>query len=96
MGSRCGATVSGDPEGMKAAGELVVLEQVLVADGEERPPQRREYRQLVVGPFNRHQRGAKRLDLLAVVERPPAHQQVPDTARLERVDVRTRDVRPDS
>ena len=52
----------------------------------------REHRQLIVGPLDRHQRRAQRLDLLAVVERPAADEQVADAARFERVDVRPRDV----
>ena len=82
----------GDAEGVKAPRELVVLEQFLVADRKQRSAQQRKYRQLIVGPFNRHQRGAQRLDLLAVMERPAADEQVTNAARFERVDVRTRHV----
>ena len=68
------------------------LEQLLVADREQRAAQRREHRQLVVRPLDRGERGADRLDLLAIVERLAADQQVRDAARLERLDVRPRDV----
>ena len=68
------------------------LEQRLVADREQRPAQRREHRQLVVRPLDRGERGADRLDLLAIVKRAAADQHVRDAARLERLDVRPRHV----
>ncbi len=86
------AASSGTRNGWKRAAEVAILEQLLVADREERPAQRGEDRQLIVGPLDRHQRRAQRLDLLAIVERRAADEQVPDAARLERLDVRPRDV----
>ncbi len=70
----------------------MILEQVRVANREKRPAQRREHRELIVRPLDRHQRGAERLNLFAVVKRLAAHEQVVDTARLERFDVLARDV----
>jgi hypothetical protein len=32
---------------------MVVVEQLFIADGEQRSAQRREHRELVVGPFDR-------------------------------------------
>ena len=63
------------------------VEQLLVADREQRAAQRREHRQLVVGPLDRRQRRAQRLDLLALVEALAADEQVRHAARLERLDV---------
>ena len=71
---------------------MPVLEQRLVVDREERAAQRREHRQLVVGPLDRRERRAHRLDLLAIVERLAADEQVRHAARLERLDVRPRHV----
>ena len=68
------------------------LEQRFVADREQGPAQRRKHRQLVVRPFNRRQRGADRLDFLALVERASADQHVRDPPRFERLDVWARDV----
>ena len=76
-----------------AASEMVrPLEQLFIADGEEWTAQRRKDRQLVVRPLDGGQRGANRLDFLALVERSPADEHVRDPARLERLDVGTRDV----
>src|SRR4030095_15087374 len=77
---------------MESAGENVILEQLLVADGEQRPTQRREDRQLIVWPLDRHQCGSERLDLVTVVKRLAADEQVFDTACFERLDVRPRNV----
>ena len=77
---------------MKRAEAVPELEQLLVVDREERSLQRREHRQLVVGPFDRGERGADRLDFLAAVKRLAADQQMRDAARLDRVDVAARDV----
>ena len=52
------------------------------------PLQRREHRQLVVGPLDRGQRRADRLDFLAAVKRLAADEQMRNAARLDRVDVR--------
>ncbi len=79
---------------MKATGQMVILEELFVTDGEQRPPQCGKHRQLIVGPFNRHQRGAKRLDLFAIVEGLAADEQMSNATRFERIDVRARDVLP--
>ena len=71
-----------------------VLEQRLFTDREERPAQRRIHVQRVLGPLDRSQRRAERLQLLAVVERSSAHEQVRHAPRLERVHVGARDVAP--
>ena len=76
--------------GWKRAEPVPELEQVLVVDREERSLQRREHRQLVVGPLDRGQRRANRLDFFAVVKRLAADEQVRNAARLDRVDVRPR------
>ena len=74
-------------ERMEGAEAVAELEQRLVVDREERSLQRREDRQLVVGPFDRGERRANRLDLFAVVESAAADEQVRQPARLDRVDV---------
>ena len=68
-------------------------EERLVAEREERPAQRRKDPELVVGPFDRGEGVAQRDDLLAIVERAPAHEHVRDAPRLQRADVGPRDVR---
>src|SRR5690242_17987512 len=77
---------------MKSASEMVVLEQVLVADREERTSQRGEHRQLIVWPFDRGQGRAQGFDLLAIVKRLAADEQVLHSARVERIDVWARHV----
>src|SRR5262249_58619312 len=71
---------------------MPVLEQELIVYRKERTFQRREHRQLVVGPLDRGERRANRLDFLAAVKRLAADEQVRHTARLERIDVFARDV----
>ena len=66
---------------------VAILQQLFVTDREERAAERREDGELIVRPFDRRQRRAKRLDLLAAVKRPAADQQVVDAARFERVHV---------
>ena len=78
--------------GWNGAEAVTELEQLLVVDREQRALQRREHRQLVVGPLDRGERGADGFDLLAAVKRLAADEQVRDAARLDRVDVRARDV----
>ena len=78
---------SGTRNGWKAPKRWRNSSSVLVVDREERSLQRREHRQLVVGPFDGGERRANRLDLLAVVERAAADEQVRQPARLDRVDV---------
>ena len=73
---------------MKRAEPMPELEQMLVVDREQRSLQRREHRQLVVGPFDRGQRRADRLDFFAAVKRLAADEQMRNAARLDRVDVR--------
>ena len=65
-----------------------VLEQRLLADREERAPQRGIHVQRIVGPLDGRKRRAERLDLLAIVEGASADEQVRDVARLERIHVR--------
>ncbi len=77
---------------VRAAEAVRPLEQLFVADREERSAQRRKHRQLIVGPLDRGERGAHRLDLFALVERAAADEHVRDAARLERLDVGPRDV----
>ena len=72
---------------MERAEPVPELEQVLVVDREERPLQRREHRQLIVGPFDRRERRADRFDFLAAVERLAADEQMRNAARFDRVDV---------
>ena len=79
-------------ERMQRSMMVAILEQRLVVDREERAAQRREHRQLVVGPLDGRERAADRLHLLAFVKRLAADEQVRDTARFERVHVRTRHV----
>ncbi len=81
-----------DAERVEAAAQVVVLEQIVVADGEQRPAQRGIHRQLIVGPLDGQQRRAQRLDLLAVVKGLAADQQVADTARFQCVHVVARHV----
>ena len=71
---------------------LLPVEQLLVADREQRAAQRRKHRQLVVRPLDRRERGAEGLDFFAVVERLAADQHVLHAARLERLHVRQRHV----
>ena len=81
------------PIRMEPPESLAILDQLLVADREERALERRVHRELVVGPLHRRQRGAQALDFFAQVERAAADQQVRDPARLQRLDIRARDVR---
>ena len=77
---------------MQSPEPLAVLHQLLVADGEQRPLERGVHRQLVVRPLHRRQRRAQALDFFAQVEGAAADQQMGDAARLQRLDVVTRDV----
>src|SRR2546425_744723 len=72
---------------MEAPETMAVVEQLFVADREERSPQRRENGKFVVRPFDRRQRGAQRLDLGAVVKRAAANEQVRNAARFERLHI---------
>ena len=87
---RAGPSARGRDE--SRARERVILEQLFFADREQRTAQRRKHRQLVFGPLDRGQRGANRIDFLALVERLAADQQVRHAARFERLDVVARDV----
>ena len=71
---------------------MAVFEQLLIPDREQRSPQRRKHRQLIVWPLDRRQRGAQRLDFAAIVKRPAADEQMRDAARFERAHVRPRHV----
>ena len=77
---------------VKGFRRVVVLEQLFVADREQRPAQRREYRQLIVRPLDGGQRRAQRLDLLTIVERLAADEEMGDSTRFERFHVRPGDV----
>ena len=77
---------------MKRAEAVTELEQRLVIDGEQGSLERRKHRQLIVGPFDRGERGADRLDFLAPMKRLPADEQMRDTARFDGVHVLARDV----
>src|SRR4029079_12680182 len=77
---------------MKGPGQMVIVEQFFVANREQRAAQRGEHRKLVVRPFDGRQRRADGFDLLAVVERLAADEQLADAACLERLDVLARDV----
>ena len=66
---------------------VAILEQQVVGEREERAAQRGIDRQLVVGPLDGAERHAQRVDLLALVERLAADEQVRHAARLERLDV---------
>src|SRR5262245_17565412 len=81
-----------DPERMKGPGQMVIVEQFFVANREQRTTQRREHGELIVRPFDGRQRRADGFDLLAVVERLAADEQLADAACLERLDVLPRDV----
>src|SRR5689334_11678689 len=81
---------------MEMAEPIAILEQLFVADRKQGSPQRRKHRQLIVWPLDGCQRGAQRLDFSAVVERPAAHKQMRDAARLERANVRPRHVLPEA
>ena len=82
----------GDAEGVEATEAVPVCEERFVVDGEQRSAQGREDGELVIGPLDGGQRGAQRPHLFALVKRPAADQQVPNPARLERVDVGPRHV----
>ena len=79
-------------EGMQRAIAVAPGEQRAVVERQERPAQRGEQRELVLGTLDRQQHVAQGLDLLARVERAAADQDVPQVARLERAHVRTRHV----
>ena len=71
---------------------MTEFQQLLVVDREQRAFQRREHRQLVVGPFDGGERRANRLDFLAAVKRLAADEQMRNAARLDRVGVLARHV----
>src|SRR5262249_38691124 len=80
-----------DAKALRAVSELP-LEQVLVADGEQRRAKRRKHRHLIVGPLDRRERRANGLNLFTIVKRLAANEHVADTSCLERLHVRLRDV----
>jgi hypothetical protein len=63
-----------------------------IAKRNERPPQCSEYLELVVRPFNGRQAIAKRYDLLALMERAPAHEDMRDASGFQRTDIGPGDV----
>ena len=81
-----------DRERAVAIDLLPKREQRLVAQREERAAQRRKDLELVIGPLDRRERVAQRDDLFAIMERTPTDQDVGYAPRLERADVRPRDV----
>ena len=86
------ATCVGHVEGTEAVAERVPGQHVFFGNGEERSAQRREHRQRIVGPLDRRERRAQRIDLLALVEGLAADEQVRHAARLERLHVGARHV----
>ena len=72
-----------NPERVERAEPMPELEQLLVVDREERALERREHRQLVVGPLDGGERRAHRLDFFAAVKRLAADEQVRDAARFD-------------
>ncbi len=89
---RFGQIVLRPPERMDMLVAMPVLEQRFVPDREQRALERGEDGELVVGPLDGGQRGAHRLDLLALVERATADEKMTDSPRLERLHVRPGDV----
>src|ERR671911_2683734 len=77
---------------MKRAELVAIFEQLFIPNREQRTPQRREHRQLIVGPLDRRKRGAQRFDFAAIMKRTAADEQMRDTARFERSHVRPRHV----
>jgi hypothetical protein len=71
-------------------------EQRFVVQREERAAQRRKDTELVVGPFDRGERGAQRDNLFAVVKRSPADEDMRDAPSFEGTDVAARDVAPEA
>ena len=65
---------------------------MLVIDRQERSLECREYRQLVVGPFNRRQGHPNGLDLLPTMKRLAANEEVGDSPSFDRVGVWAGDV----
>src|SRR4029077_6858886 len=78
---------AGDSKRMKTPSDLPILQQLLVADREQRTTQGRKYRQLVFGPLNGGQRGTQGLDLCAIVKRAAADQEMGNAASFEGSDV---------
>src|SRR5262245_54439176 len=83
---------SRDSKRMKTPGQLAVLQQLLVADREQRTAQRGKYREFVFGPLDGGQRGAQSLDLCAIVNRPARDQELGNAASFEGVDVGSRHI----
>src|SRR5712692_7439680 len=77
---------------MQAADRFAKLEQRAVGERKQRTAQRRKDREFVVGPLDRGERIAQRLDLLAFIKRAASHQHVRYMTRLERTQIRPRDV----
>src|SRR3954468_15977376 len=67
---------------------LFPFEQLLVTDRKQGTAERREHRQLVVGPLDRGECGANGLDFLAIVKRLAADEDMTNAPRLERLYVR--------
>ncbi|MGH6930758.1 MAG: hypothetical protein ACREEV_20755, partial [Dongiaceae bacterium] len=70
----------------------MILEQLFLADREQRSMQRGINGQLVLRPLDGGQGGADGIHLFALVKRLAAYEQVRHAARLELLDVIARDV----
>ena len=81
-----------DPERVRRSVRVPKGEERVVTECEERPPQRREHAELVVGPLDRRERVAKPEHLLARMKRFSADEDVRESARLEGADVGPGDV----
>ncbi len=71
---------------------LPIDEQGVVAEREQRSPEGRIDPQLVIRPFDRGKGIAQRDDLLAIMKRATAHENVGEPSRFQRTDVRSSDV----
>src|SRR5258705_13781581 len=81
-----------NPKRVKYSKALLPFEQLLVTDREQRPAQRGEYRELVVGPPDGGERGTERLHFFAIVEALAADEDVAHTPRFERAHIGLRHV----
>src|SRR5262249_25663604 len=84
------------PKRMQVLLRVTKREEHVVGEREEGAVERRVDRVGVVRPFDRAEGIAERDHLFAFVEAPSTHEDVRDAARLERADVRTRDVAPEA
>ena len=80
------------PKRMQPAHVMAICEQCLVVDREQRASERREQRELIVGPFDGGERRANGRHFLALVKGSSPDEQMANPACLQRVDVRSRDI----